>query len=170
MLYTDAQKQEHIEEILTLLYQIALRDSRIPIVLPGKEFTDEAALAVRAYQEAYGLPVTGEIDAATWNAIVQTYHELTDTALPLMLFPQGTFLLQDGDSGELTELVQVLLDIAARHYSNLPTVKADGVYGAETEKAVRALQKTASLPETGIMDRSTWNALAALINSIRLTI
>ena len=31
MLYTEAQKQEHIEEILGLLYQIALRDSRIPI-------------------------------------------------------------------------------------------------------------------------------------------
>ena len=61
MLYTESQKQEHIEEILGLLYQIALRDSRIPIVLPAKEFTEEAALAVRAYQEAYGLPVTGEM-------------------------------------------------------------------------------------------------------------
>ena len=38
MLYTEAQKQEHVEEILGLLYQIALRDSRIPVVLPQKEF------------------------------------------------------------------------------------------------------------------------------------
>ena len=86
MLYTDAQKQEHIEEILGLLYQIALRDSRIPIVLPQKEFTEEAALAVRAFQEAYGLPVTGEIDGDTWDSIVQTSRELTETAAPLVLF------------------------------------------------------------------------------------
>ena len=39
MLYTEVQKQEHIEEILNLLYQISLRDSRIPIVLPGKEYS-----------------------------------------------------------------------------------------------------------------------------------
>ena len=170
MLYTDAQKQEHIEEILTLLYQIALRDSRIPIVLPGKEYTDEAALAVRAYQEAYGLPVTGEIDGKTWDSIVNTYHELTDAAEPLRLFPQGAFLLQNGDSGELVELVQVLLDIAAAHYSNLPDITVDGVYGEETAGAVRALQEIASLPPTGAMDRETWNALAVLINSIRLSV
>ena len=170
MLYTDAQKQEHIEEILTLLYQIALRDSRIPIVLPAKTFSEDAALAVRAFQETYGLPVTGEIDSDTWNAIVNVYHEITDAAQPLLIFPPGGFLLQSGDSGELTELVQVLLDIAARHYSNLPRISADGIYQTETADAVRALQKEASLPETGILDRETWNALAALINSIRMGI
>ena len=45
MLYTEAQMQEHVEEILGLLYQIALRDSRIPAVLPQREFSEEAGLA-----------------------------------------------------------------------------------------------------------------------------
>lgn len=170
MLYTDAQKQEHTEEILGLLYQIALRDSRIPIVLPGKEYTEEAALAVRAYQQVYGLPVTGEIDSNTWNSIVETYHRLTDAAAPLTIFPAGMFILQERDSGELVQLVQVLLNLAAQHYANLLPVTVSGVYDAETAAAVRKLQALSALPETGILDRNTWNRLAALINTLQIGI
>ncbi len=170
MLYTDAQKQEHIEEILTYLYQIALRDSRIPIVLPSKEFTEEAGLAVRAYQEAYGLPVTGEIDGDTWDSIVATYREMMENAVPLIVFPSGSFLLREGDSGELVLLLQVLLRIAGDHFSNLSPVSASGTYDAPTAAAVSQLQEIAALPQTGIADRKTWNALASLINSIPLGI
>ena len=168
MLYTESQREEHIEEILTLLYQIALRDSRIPIVLPSKVFNDDAALAVRAYQEAYDLPVTGEIDGATWDSIVDTYHRLMDTAEPIALFPSGEFLLKEGDGGELVTLVQVLYNLAARRYQNLLPVEVTGQYDSATADAVRRLQQLSSLPETGSMDRSTWNRLAALVNRMPL--
>lgn len=170
MLYTEAQKQEHIEEILGYLYQIALRDSSIPIVLPGKDYTDEAALAVRAYQQAYDLPVTGEIDEATWNSIVETYHRLMDEAAPLVIFPSGAFLLQENDSGDLVMLVQVLLNLAASHYSNLPTVAVTGTFNEETADAIRKLQALSALPETGALDRPTWNRMAALVMSFPLGI
>lgn len=170
MLYTDAQKQEHIGEILGLLYQIALRDSRIPIVLPGSEYTEEAALAVRAYQQAYGLPVTGEIDGDTWDSIVETYHRLMDEAAPLTIFPAGGFLLQERDSGELVQLVQVLLNLAAAHFGNLMPIAVTGEYDAQTTDAVRKLQAVSALPETGILDRNTWNRLAALVNTLQIGI
>jgi peptidoglycan hydrolase-like protein with peptidoglycan-binding domain len=170
MLYTDAQKEQHIEEILGYLYQIALRDSRIPIVLPGSEFTEEAGLAVRAYQQANGLPVTGEIDEATWDSIVKTYLDMMDAAVPLVIFSSNGLVLQEGDSGELVQLVQILLRIAAQHYQNLPMVEANGQYDAQTAGAVRRLQEIAALPADGKMNRSTWNALAALIRTIPLSI
>ena len=170
MLYTDAQKQEHTEEITGLLYQIALRDSRIPIVLPGKDYTEETALAVRAYQQAYGLPVTGEIDGTTWDSIVETYHKFTDAAEPLSVFPAGTFILQERDSGGMVQLVQGLLNLAAAHYGNLLPVAGSGTYDADTAAAVRQLQKISALPETGILDRNTWNRLAELVNTLPLGI
>ena len=165
MLYTDAQKAAHIEEILGYLYQIALRDSRIPIVLPAPEFSEEAGLAVRAYQQAYGLPVTGEIDGDTWDSIVETYRSLTDSPAALTVFPREGFVLREGDSGDLTELVQVLLRLTARHYANLPAPALTGIYDAGTAEAVRALQEIAALPPDGIMDRETWNALTAAAQS-----
>ena len=170
MLYTQSQQEDHIEEILGLLYQIALRDSRIPVVLPGRTFTEEAGLAVRAYQQAYGLPVTGEIDTATWDSIVETYHRLTDEPDPLVIFPAPGFRLQTGDRGELVRLVQVLLGMIADRYDNLTAPAVTGEYGAETADAVRAFQRIAGLKETGVLCRDTWNTLAALIRQSPLRI
>ena len=166
MLYTEAQKQDHIEEILGLLYQIALRDSRIPIVLPQKEYSEEAALAVRAFQEAYGLPVTGEIDERTWNQIAETYRRLTAEAIPLRVFPSGSFLLRRGDSGEQVLLVQSLLNLTAKRYANIAPAGMSGVFDEETEAAVRSLQQLAGLPETGELNLAAWNRLAMLFNSL----
>ena len=166
MLYTEAQKQEHIEEILGLLYQIALRDSRIPIILPQKTFSEEAALAVRAFQAAYGLPVTGEIDGQTWEQITEAYRRLTAEAIPLRVFPSGSFLLQRGDSGEQVLLVQSLLDLAAKRYANIAPAGMSGVYDVETENAVKSLQRLAGLPETGELNLAAWNRLAMLFNSL----
>ena len=166
MLYTEAQKQEHIEEILGLLYQVALRDSRIPIVLPQREYSDEAAMAVRAFQEAYGLPVTGEIDGQTWDQITEAYRKLTAEAIPLRVFPSGRFLLRRGDSGEQVLLVQSLLDLAAKQYANIEPAGISGIFDEETEDAVRSLQRAAGLPETGELNLTTWNRLAMLFNSL----
>ncbi|MBP0971857.1 MAG: peptidoglycan-binding protein [Oscillospiraceae bacterium] len=166
MLYTEAQKQEHIEEILGMLYQVALRDSRIPIVLPQKEYSEEAALAVRAFQEAYGLPVTGEIDEQTWNQITEAYRRLTAEAIPLRVFPSGSFLLRRGDSGVQVLLLQSLLNLAAERYANIAHVGMSGVFDEETEAAVRSLQQLAGLPETGELDLAAWNRLAMLFNSL----
>lgn len=166
MLYTEAQKQEHIEEILGMLYQVALRDSRIPIVLPQKEYSEEAALAVRAFQEAYGLPVTGEIDEQTWNQITEAYRRLTAEAIPLRVFPSGSFLLRRGDSGVQVLLLQSLLNLAAERYANIAHVGMPGVFDEETDAAVRSLQQLAGLPETGELDLAAWNRLAMLFNSL----
>ena len=170
MLYTEAQKAEHTEEILGLLYQIALRDSSIPIVLPSGEFTEEAALAVRAFQQQYGLPVTGEIDGDTWERIVTVYRDLTDRAVPLILFPSGGFLLQRGDSGELVQLVQLLMNDAGRYYDNLPVLEITGEFDTQTEEAVKLLQRIAGQPESGILDRKAWDVLASLVNQLPLEI
>ncbi len=170
MLYTESQKQEHIEEILTYLYEIALRDSRIPEVLPSPEFSEEAGLAVRAYQQAYGLPVTGEIDDDTWNSIVETYRDRMEQTVPLTVFPRGSFLLQEGDRGELIYLVQVLLRLIGDYYSNLEPPALTGIFDAETAAAVRQLQEISGLAQTGAMDRRTWDRLAALVNRLPLGI
>ena len=170
MLYTDAQRQEHTEEILTYLYEIALRDPRIPIVLPSKDFTEEAALAVRAYQQAYGLPVTGEIDGDTWDSIVESYRARMDGSVPLAVFPAGNFLLQEGDVGDLVYLVQVLLRLIGNHFGNVDAPPLTGMFDWETALAVRQLQEIAGLEQTGAVDRRTWDRIASLVNRMPLGI
>ncbi len=170
MVYTDDQKKAHLQEISEMLYQIALRDSRIPAIVPTERYTPETALAVRAFQEANGLPVTGEIDTETWEKIAAVYHSMTDVPVPLLIFPTGQFLLQQGDAGELVYFVQVMLSLLARRYRNFPHIMPNGSYDTATADAVRKFQAIAQIPQTGTVDRSTWNHLASFVNQLHLTI
>ncbi len=43
----------------------------------------------------------------------------------------------------------------------IPPVGIDGIYGPETERAVRAFQEIAGLPVSGTVDQETWEALYA---------
>lgn len=61
-----------------------------------------------------------------------------------------------GSSGEKVRQLQEQLNRIAQNYPAIPTVAADGVYGSQTENAVRTFQKIFKLPQTGIVDFPTW--------------
>lgn len=43
--------------------------------------------------------------------------------------------------------------------SRITRVPIDGIYGSDTQKAVAEYQRTRGLPETGIVDKSTWDSI-----------
>jgi len=64
--------------------------------------------------------------------------------------------LDIGASGDKVRQIQEQLARIAQVYTAIPTITADGIYGARTKEAVRAFQKIFSLPQTGIVDFATW--------------
>ncbi len=66
--------------------------------------------------------------------------------------------LSQGDYGSAVEAMQRAL--LAWDATCLPKYGADGDFGSETEKAVRAFQRAAGLPETGVYDEATRKVLA----------
>ena len=76
---------------------------------------------------------------------------------------------QDNRRAEIYEL-QTMLRLLSQTNPNLPLVNPDGIYGAETEKAVLAFQNDNGLPPTGIVDFGTWTAITnAYQNAMRFT-
>ena len=66
----------------------------------------------------------------------------------------------------IRELQRYLLGLSYRH-SAIPPLSIDGIYGEETREAVIAFQAYARLPETGVVNYTTWTALyAAYLASI----
>ena len=63
-------------------------------------------------------------------------------------------VLYSGQEGEAVQALQIKL-IENRFLYD----PADGIYGSRTEKAVKRVQKMAGLPETGVADARTQNAL-----------
>ena len=63
--------------------------------------------------------------------------------------------------GRSVTSLQTMLRIIALHDPGCPSVIPDGIYGPQTQRAVTVQQKRAGLPQTGITDFATWQAICA---------
>lgn len=120
--------------------------------------------AVRAFQTAYGLPVTGVVDLPTWELIYDVYVGIL-SSLPSSFFeniapPFPGIPLRPGASGEEVTLIQQYLNTIASVYPEVPTVEVSGYYGPATVEAVRAFQQLVGLPPSGVTFATTWQAIA----------
>lgn len=59
------------------------------------------------------------------------------------------------------EQVQFWLSSLAQFDSDLPSVRVDGSFGAATERAVKAFQKSEGLTQDGVVGQTTWQELYA---------
>lgn len=106
-------------------------------------FGTRTQAAVRAFQRSVGLPETGVVDLNTWLAIAP-------------YLDSRSILLRRGDRGMLVRIAQTAL---ARAGFNPGTV--DGIFGPNTQAAVRAFQQARGLTVDGIIGPRTWTALMA---------
>lgn len=136
----------------------------IPLVNPDGIFGPETTAAVRKFQELYGLPVTGEIDLATWNSLYQSYllaEKQSGRPEPLRVYPDTPgYQLSSGERSDITAIVQFILRLLADIYSGIAGKPPTGVYDADTMKDITEFQRLNGLPQTGIVDRRTWDSLA----------
>ena len=70
--------------------------------------------------------------------------------------------LSTGSSGQKVRQLQEQLDTIAGVYSAIPRILTDGIYGPATENAVKAFQSIFGLPQTGIVDFSTWYKISQI--------
>ncbi|MGI6011354.1 MAG: peptidoglycan-binding protein [Ruminococcus sp.] len=61
-----------------------------------------------------------------------------------------------GSSGSKVLQLQEQLNAVGEAYPLIPSVIADGIYGENTQNAVRVFQQVFGLPQTGIVDYPTW--------------
>ncbi len=95
--------------------------------------------AVRVFQQNNSLAVDGIVGPNTWRTL-------------LNLAPYPT--LRQGNRGSYVKFLQQLLE------SNLiPIGKIDGIFGSQTENAVRVFQQKNSLAVDGVVGANTWNRL-----------
>lgn len=168
-MYTDEQRRRHIFDLQTFLRRIQRAQGYARPIAADGIFGPETASAVRDFQRQNGLPVTGTADYDTWTAVFRAYRALTaGDVLPggVLFFPAGAdATLSAGDRGASVFVLQLLLGAALPHFANALPVPLTGEYDADTTAGVRRAQGIFLLPQTGVTDRATWEALALFHNS-----
>lgn len=71
-----------------------------------------------------------------------------------------------GSSGDKVRQMQNQLRAISAVYTAIPQIMADGIYGAETTKAVREFQSIFGLPQTGVVDFATWYRISHIYVAI----
>ena len=128
-------------------------------------FGEQTEAAVRKFQEIFNLQVDGIVGSATWYALVRLYTAVNNLA---ELQSQGqTYYsiawarnpIQQGDRGIRVEQLQYMLRVLSAYISDIPPIAVDGIFGPATREAVLAAQRRFGLPETGIVNYDTWEAI-----------
>ena len=70
--------------------------------------------------------------------------------------------LDIGVTGDKVRQLQEQLDAVAEVYSAIPRIAVDGIFGENTQAAVREFQSIFGLPRTGIVDFRTWYKISQI--------
>lgn len=167
---SEERRREYVREIQRYLRTIASEFPEIPVLAVDGIFGPKTAQAVRTFQREFGLPVTGTVDLATWNALYSEFRAITRRVSPPMaingFFPPDR-ILREGDTGDSVMFLQTMINALADVFSNIPKLISTGEYNSATADAVFLLQQIARLPANGFTDRQTWDAIVNAYNSAR---
>lgn len=158
------QQSNEVRDIQIRLNRISRNYPAIPKI-PNTDGIFDAATesAVRKFQQIFNLPQTGEADKSTWYKIAYIYTsvkrlaELNSEGLNLEdVSKQYQYELSIGMQSIEVRTLQYYLAVIGAYYSAIQPVDITGYFGEQTEQSVRSFQQVYGLPQTGIVDRQTW--------------
>lgn len=163
-----------VEILQRRLNRISANFPGIPKIYPADGFFDKSTTdAVRKFQEIFDLNVDGLVGRATWNQVQAIYNAVKKLS---SINSEGLSItevttrfesdLSEGDSGEGVLNIQYFLSYIALFVPSVISPGLDGSFGPTTANAVRSFQKTYNLPETGVVDRLTFDTLENVYYSI----
>ena len=158
----------YVRELQTYLRAIQRDRTGSTLVPVDGIYGSRTAAAVREFQKEEGLPVTGTVDSATWEAAYLAYLDILEKSAaptPIQGYRDPQVALVPGDRGDGVAFLQIMLRRLAQRFAQIPAEEAiTGVYTPQTAMAVAAVQARSALPETGLTDKATWDAITKLYN------
>ena len=129
-------------------------------------FGSRTEASVRKFQEIFGLEPDGIVGKATWYALVRLYTAVTRLS---ELRSQGQQFYsisweypnspRPGSTGDKVRHLQYMLSVLSEYIPQIPPLRVDGIYGNETKESVLAAQRYFGLPETAVVDATTWEEI-----------
>lgn len=154
-----------IQQNLLELYESGVD---LPYVIPDGIYGEETRAAVLTFQRLYSLPISGRVDNITWQALMEAAEiAYRDRMEASGIFPFSERLASGtvtaGERSDLVAIIQIMLGRLSGY--DYEKTKIDGIYGGETERLIEGFQELNALPQTGTVDKATWNSLALAYNN-----
>lgn len=157
-----------VSSLQTMLRLISETDTRILPIVPDGIYGANTYASVLSFQDAYGLPLTGETDLLTWDTIVRAYDRAVPQTTSPTLSPiwSTARTVEPGQSNYHIYLVQAMLAALSDLFQQLTPPELNGILDETTQQGLRWIQGASALSQTGALDTVTWNHLNALYRAV----
>lgn len=149
----------------TMLRAISFQHPAIPRLIPSGVFDEDTLEAVMVFQRDWFPPVTGRVDHRVWMAIVDAYHKALRALSPPMAcaaFPSQSYTIQPGGRSAHIGIIQSMFLALSSVLEGVQAGGISGVHDGASVANVRWIQRLNGQPETGVMDKDTWDTLSRL--------
>ena len=159
------------------LNRISQNYPAIPKVPVDAIFGEATENAVRSFQSIFSLTVDSIVGRATWYTIVMLYTAVLKLGELQSLgqtfygysweYPEQ---ILPGEQGAKVTHLQYMLSVVSQFNSAVHEPPVSGVFGDTTTQAVMTFQRAYNLPETGTVDRATWDSIYSQFAGIETTV
>ncbi len=145
---------------------ISFFDKDIPYLKTNSVFNDATKTMLMAFQEKYGLPVTGKVTYTDWNALQNVYNKLLKSYPNEYkeyiddLYPN--YFLVKGMASEDVKRYQKFLLAICKYDKSIPGVRVTGIFDDLTEQSVRKLQNDYGFEVNGVVGPLLWRKTVEL--------
>ena len=169
-LYTDELKYGdtgiEVEYVHYFLDALAFLDKDIPRLPTNSIYTNNTITMVKAFQEKYGLPVTGIFTYTDWLVLQNAYDKILKSFPPEYkdyvneLYPDY-FLTRGATGNDVVRLQRFLLAIC-KYDKSIPGVRVNGTFDELTEKSIFKLQNDYGFDINGVVGPLLWRKIVEL--------
>ncbi len=147
-----------VRELQYYLFILAAYENSIPSVSIDGVFGAGTEAAVRAFQRFADLTADGVVGSLTWNALYQLASRLRSSGevrtITRMEYPDTALMI--GESGEAVHYYSLLLARIAYYFNSVQSFGQVWHYDYELSLSTKSFQALMQLPETGVVDETTW--------------
>ena len=164
----DNDVNKPIHNIQRALRRISYKYENVPKIVTDGVYGPQTTAAVKAFQKEFDLPQTGEVNNEVWDKIMEIYELVLEEyaeGKSLEVFPSPAFTLNVGDTNEIVPVVLAVISGATKRFSNFLPMEITDVYTQNDSENVKIFQGLSGLPQTGILNKTTWDMFAALFES-----
>ncbi len=160
-----------IQAVQYFLNVLSAYYNSIPSVDINGILDTQTRVALMEFQKTFNLPITGLVDEQTsdtlYNAVTGILQTLPPSAiaLPALLWPGINY--QRGSEGSPVYFIQQYLSYIASVLEGIAPADPDGIFGPQTEQAVRSFQEYFGINVTGVVDRYTWDRIVLIYRRLR---
>lgn len=165
-MYPLLDKIAPVKEIQKYLHFINDRGGDVTRVAIDGIYGGETYVAVKEFQSANGLLVTGLVDFGTFERLKAVYAELTTDEKGYVLTSQG-FPIGIGMQGNDVVNIHAIISELKNTYKELEFVGNGRYFSIASEKATKQLQRIFGMTESGEIDEALYNRMMKEIDAIQ---